>query len=78
MSDYDVELDASGLNCPLPVLKARKALASMEVGQRLHIIATDIGANEDIPVFAKMTGHSLLETSQQDDKLHFVLEKGTA
>jgi len=78
MSEYDVELDTSGLNCPLPVLKARKVLASMEAGQRLHLIATDVGASKDIPAFSKMTGNVLVETSEQDGKLHFVLEKGTA
>ncbi|MDT8371291.1 MAG: sulfurtransferase TusA family protein [Gammaproteobacteria bacterium] len=78
MSEYDVELDTSGLNCPLPVLKARKSLSTMETGQRLHLIATDAGAKMDIPAFIKMTGNVLVETSEQDGKLHFVLEKGQA
>ncbi len=78
MSEYDVELDTSGLNCPLPVLKARKALSTMEAGQRLHLIATDVGAKMDIPAFTKMTGNVLIETSEHDGKLHFVLEKGAA
>lgn len=78
MSDFDVELDASGLNCPLPVLKARKALASMSTGQRLLLIATDLGAQKDIPAFAKVTGNPLIETSEENGKLHFVLEKGEA
>lgn len=78
MSDFDVELDASGLNCPLPVLKARKALSSMSVGQRLLLIATDLGAQKDIPAFAKVTGNPLIESSEQDGKLHFILEKGEA
>ena len=76
MSDFDVELDASGLNCPLPVLKARKALASMTAGQRLLLIATDLGAQKDIPAFAKVTGNPLIETSEQNGRLHFLLEKG--
>lgn len=78
MSEYDLELDTSGLNCPLPVLKARKALSTMETGQRLHLIATDTGAKMDIPAFTKMTGNVLVDTSEQDGKLHFVLEKGEA
>lgn len=78
MPQYDVELDTSGLNCPLPVLKARKTLSTMETGQRLHLIATDVGARMDIPAFTKMTGNILIETSEQDGKLHFVLEKGAA
>jgi len=78
MSTFDVELDTSGLNCPLPILKARKALADMSAGQRLHLIVTDLGATQDIPAFSKMTGNPLLETSEQDGKLHFILEKGAA
>ena len=78
MSNFDVELDTSGLNCPLPILKARKALADMSAGQRLHLIVTDLGATQDIPAFSKMTGNPLLETSEQDGKLHFILEKGAA
>ncbi len=76
MSEFDVEIDSSGLNCPLPVLKARKALSEMSTGQRLHLIATDRGANKDIPAFCKMTGNPLLESSETDGKLHFILEKG--
>ena len=76
MSTFDVELDTSGLNCPLPILKARKALSDMEAGQRLRLIVTDIGAHQDIPAFSKMTGNPLIETSEQDGSLHFILEKG--
>ena len=78
MSNFDVELDTSGLNCPLPVLKARKALSTMSEGQRLHLIVTDPGANQDIPAFSKMTGNPLIETNELDGKLHFIIEKGTA
>ena len=76
MSDFDVELDASGLNCPLPVLKARQSLLSMTAGQRLHLIATDIGAKQDIPAFSNMTGNPLISHYEHDDKLHFIIEKG--
>lgn len=78
MSNFDVELDTSGLNCPLPVLKARKALSTMSEGQRLHLIVTDPGANQDIPAFSKMTGNPLIDTNELDGKLHFIIEKGTA
>lgn len=78
MSEFDVEIDSSGLNCPLPVLKARKALADMTAGQHLHLIATDPGANKDIPAFCKMTGNPLLDASETDGKLHFTIEKGDA
>lgn len=76
MSEFDAEIDTSGLNCPLPVLKARKALAELSAGQRLHLIVTDPGANKDIPAFCKMTGNALVESSEADGKLHFILEKG--
>ncbi|OUR64804.1 response regulator SirA [Methylophaga sp. 42_25_T18] len=76
MSDFDVELDTSGMNCPLPVLKARKALSEMSAGQRLHLIVTDPGAKQDIPAFCKMTNNPLLDTNEQDGKIHFFLEKG--
>lgn len=76
MSEFDVEIDTSGLNCPLPVLKARKALNGMETGQKLHLIVTDPGANKDIPAFCKVTGNELVETSEAEGKIHFILEKG--
>jgi len=76
MTEFDVELDTSGLNCPLPVLKARKALSAMSSGQKLHLIVTDPGAKKDIPAFSRMTGNPLLESSEQDDKFHFIIEKG--
>lgn len=76
MSNFDKELDTSGLNCPLPVLKARKALSQMSIGEKLHLIVTDYGAKQDIPAFSKMTGNPLLETSESGGKLHFIIEKG--
>ena len=76
MSDFDVELDTSGMNCPLPVLKARKALSEMSSGQRLHLIVTDLGAKKDIPAFCKMTGNTLIDTNDKEGKIHFFLEKG--
>jgi len=58
--DIDKELDARGLNCPLPILKAKKALADMSSGQLLKVIATDAGANRDFQAFAKQTGNTLI------------------
>jgi tRNA 2-thiouridine synthesizing protein A len=75
MSNYDVELDASGLNCPLPVLKARKALNGMETGQHLHLIVTDPGAKKDIPAFCKMTNNPLVETNEKEGVIDFVIQK---
>jgi tRNA 2-thiouridine synthesizing protein A len=59
--NVDRELDARGLNCPLPILKAKKALAEMTSGQILKVIATDSGSVRDFQAFAKQTGNELVE-----------------
>lgn len=63
MSDCDVILDAMGLDCPLPLLKAKQALNAMQSGQRLRIFASDQGSVRDFQVFAQQSGHRLLESS---------------
>lgn len=75
MADFDQELDASGLNCPLPILRAKKALAGMEAGQVLHIIATDPGAIKDFEAFSKQTGNDLLESKEEAGKFYFLIKK---
>lgn len=75
MADFDQELDATGLNCPLPILRAKKSLASLDAGQVLHIIATDPGAVKDFEAFAKQTGNELLESNEADGKFHFYMKK---
>ena len=64
------ELDARGLNCPLPILKAKKALADMTSGQTLRVIATDAGSVRDFQAFAKQTGNELVE--QQTEGADFI------
>lgn len=59
--NIDQELDTRGLNCPLPILKAKKALAGMESGQVLRVTATDSGSVRDFQAFARQTGNELLE-----------------
>lgn len=71
----DMELDASGLNCPLPLLKAKRAIAELESGQCLKVIATDPGSLRDIPAFAKLAGHELLHTEDKDILFKFWLKK---
>ena len=71
----DQELDASGLNCPLPILRAKKALAGMDAGQVLHIIATDPGAVKDFEAFAKQTGNELMESKEEGGKFVFLMKK---
>lgn len=61
MMNADKELDARGLNCPLPILKAKKALADMTSGQILRVISTDAGSVRDFQAFAKQTGNELVE-----------------
>ena len=63
---FDVELDASGLSCPLPILKAKKALNTLESGQVLKIITTDPGAPRDFQAFAVQTGNALLGQQEAD------------
>jgi tRNA 2-thiouridine synthesizing protein A len=75
MADFDQELDASGLNCPLPILRAKKSLATMEAGQVLHIIATDPGAVKDFEAFAKQTGNELMDSKEDGGKFYFLMKK---
>lgn len=75
MADFDQELDASGLNCPLPILRAKKSLSSLESGQVLRIVATDPGSVKDFEAFAKQTGNQLLESSEDGGKFHFLVKK---
>ncbi len=75
MPEFDQELDACGLNCPLPILRAKKSLAAMTSGQVLHIIATDPGAVKDFEAFSKQTGNALLESREEDGRFYFLLKK---
>lgn len=75
MAEFDQELDASGLNCPLPILRAKKSLAAMDSGQVLHIIATDPGAVKDFEAFAKQTGNELMESREDGGKFYFLMKK---
>ena len=69
------ELDASGLNCPLPVLKAQKALKDLAAGEVLKVVATDPGSVEDFEAFCQTTGHKLLESEAEDGIFTFVIKK---
>jgi tRNA 2-thiouridine synthesizing protein A len=69
------ELDARGLNCPLPILRAKKALNEIAAGEVLKILATDPGSVKDFQAFAKQTGNELLETSEMAGEYSFVIKK---
>jgi tRNA 2-thiouridine synthesizing protein A len=71
----DVEVDARGLTCPLPILRAKKALSAMATGQVLRITATDPGAADDFRTFATTTGHTLLDLTNAGGEFVIVLRK---
>ncbi len=73
--NHDKELDASGLACPLPIVKTKKALGAMTPGQVLRVVATDPGSVADMAAFAEQTGNPLLAQSTQDKKFVFFLKK---
>ncbi|MCK5717619.1 MAG: sulfurtransferase TusA family protein [Thiomargarita sp.] len=75
MPDFAKELDASGLNCPLPILRAKKTLNGMESGQILRIIATDPGSVKDFEAFANQTGNELLESTEEGGKYVFFIKR---
>lgn len=68
-------LDASGLNCPLPILKTKKALQKMKAGQILEVISTDAGSVKDLVAFCNQTGNVLLETVEVEGKYIFTIER---
>ena len=75
VTTHDRELDARGLNCPLPILRARKALNEMTSGQVLRIVATDPGSQKDFESFSKQTGNELVSQSAAGTEFVFYLRK---
>lgn len=73
--EFHRELDARGLNCPLPILKTKKALADMASGQVLRVTATDTGSVRDFQAFAKQTGNDLLSQSQENQEFIFFMKR---
>ena len=74
----DHTLDAKGLNCPLPILKARKALKDVAAGETLEILSTDPGSVADFEAFCRQTGNELLESSNDDSVFRFVIKRPAA
>ncbi|MBK7059050.1 MAG: sulfurtransferase TusA family protein [Rubrivivax sp.] len=71
--DVHKELDTRGLNCPLPILKAKKALSEMQAGELLRVVSTDPGSIRDFQAFARQTGHELVEqTSSAVEFIHVI------
>ena len=72
---FDKELDARGLNCPLPILRTKKALTDLTSGQVLKIVATDPGAVKDFQAFSKQTGNALLSSATEGNEFIFFMRK---
>ncbi len=77
MSEFNVKktLDTSGLSCPLPVVKTKKALKDIEVGEILEMISTDAGSIPDMEAWARQTGHELLESNDEGSLFRFFIKK---
>ncbi len=75
MTHFDKDLDVRGLNCPLPILRAKKALAELASGQVLRVLATDPGSVKDFQAFAKQTGNELLSHAEMDNIFTFFMKK---
>lgn len=73
--NFDKELDARGLSCPLPILRTKKALTDMAHGQVLRIVATDPGAVKDFAAFAKQTGNALLASNAHGKEFEFFMQR---
>jgi len=70
------KLDAKGLACPMPIVKTKKAIDSLESGQILEVLATDKGAKNDLTAWAASSGHELVETKEENGVLSFYIKKG--
>jgi len=75
MSEFNQELDATGLNCPLPILRCKKAMNGMEAGEVIKVIATDPGAVKDFEAYCNQTGHELLSSGDEGGKFTFMIKK---
>lgn len=72
---FDKELDTRGMNCPLPILKTKKALADMASGQVLKVVSTDAGSVKDMAAFANQTGNTLVSSAEEKGEYVFMMKK---
>tara|TARA_Y100000739_G_C20396716_1_gene368227 strand:+ start:201 stop:425 length:225 start_codon:yes stop_codon:yes gene_type:complete len=72
----EMELDTKGMNCPMPILKAKKAMKQLDAGNTLRIYATDPGSVEDFGAFCRTGGHELMESSEADGVFTYLIKKG--
>lgn len=75
MSDFKQELDARGLNCPLPILRTKKAINGLASGEVLKVIATDPGSVKDMEAFCKQTGNEMVSSSESGGEYTFMIKK---
>jgi len=75
VNKVDRELDVKGLNCPMPLLKAKKAINEMAGGEKIKVLATDPGSVRDFELFAKQSGHQLLDSGSIDGVYYYYLQK---
>lgn len=75
MSEYTEKFDATGLNCPMPILRSKKVLNTLSSGDVLYVISTDSGSVKDFEAFCKQTGNELLESNEADGKYHYYIKK---
>ncbi|MBN2909575.1 sulfurtransferase TusA family protein [Polycladomyces sp. WAk] len=72
----DLVIDARGLSCPMPIVKAKKGIDSLQKGQKLELIATDKGSVNDVQAWAKQAGHEVLSVEEKNGEYHFRIKKG--
>lgn len=79
MSSYEIarELDASGLRCPMPVLKTKQEIGKIDDGEILKVIATDVGTKKDFPVWAKRSGNEILEMKEEGDSIIWFIKRSS-
>ena len=75
MSEFTEKFDATGLNCPLPILRSKKILNTLSSGEVLYVISTVTGSVKDFEAFCKQTGNELLESSESEGKYHYRIKK---
>jgi tRNA 2-thiouridine synthesizing protein A len=77
MTEYEVarEFDASGLRCPMPILKTKKEIQEINIGEILKVIATDVGTKKDFPAWSSRTGNEILELVEESDKLIWFIKR---
>ncbi|MEZ5450772.1 MAG: sulfurtransferase TusA family protein [Thiolinea sp.] len=75
MTDFNTELDARGLNCPLPILRTKKSMNGMAAGEVLKVVATDPGSVKDMEAYAKQTGNEIVGSSENGGEFTFFIKK---